>query len=195
MNAHGAAILANPHPCGHIVYPYTDENLVGQAVCLFASAGIRDGEGVILIMTACHCDTIKLRLQVEGYNVAAYERSGRLTCVTTEELLARFMVDGTLNEDLFRSTISGLIDRARASVSNGHPGKVRVFGEMVSQLRSTNLVATTRLEELWNEVINEHSVSLLCTYALHNADDHIPKALIELHSHNIERESSVVQKA
>jgi hypothetical protein len=105
------------------------------------------------------------------------------------------MVDGTLNEDLFRSTISGLIDRARASVSDGHPGKVRVFGEMVSQLRSTNLVATTRLEELWNEVINEHSVSLLCTYALHNADDHLPKALIELHSHNIERESSVVQKA
>jgi hypothetical protein len=35
----------------------------------------------------------------------------------------------------------------------------------------------------------------LCTYALHNADDHLPKALIELHSHNIERESSVVQKA
>jgi len=40
------------------------------------------------------------------------------------------MVDGTLNEDLFRSTIGALIDRARASVSNGCPGKVRIFGEM-----------------------------------------------------------------
>lgn len=41
----------NPHyhPCGHIVYPYTDETLVWQAVCLFACAGQRDGEGVILI--------------------------------------------------------------------------------------------------------------------------------------------------
>src|ERR1700674_4165005 len=104
MNTKGAAILADPHPRGHIVYPYTDENLVGQAVCLFASAGIRDGEGGILIMTADHCDLIKLRLQVEGYNVAAYEHSGRLTCVTSEYLLARFMTDGTLNEDLFRST-------------------------------------------------------------------------------------------
>jgi hypothetical protein len=72
-------------------------------------------------------------------------------------------------------------------VSNGHPPKVRVFGEMVSQLRSSDLTATTRLEELWNEVTNNHSVALLCTYALHHADDHIPRSLIALHSHNIER--------
>lgn len=55
MNFYGAAVLANPHPCGQIVYLYTDENLVGQAVCLFSSAGIRDWEGVILIMAADHC--------------------------------------------------------------------------------------------------------------------------------------------
>ena len=193
MNAQGAAILANPHPCGHIVYPYTDENLVGQAVCLFASAGIRDGEGVILIMTADHCEPIKLRLRVEGFDVAAYERSGQLTCIATEELLARFMAGGTLDEDLFRSTVSDMIARARVSMSNGHPAKVRVFGEMVSQLRNTDLTATTRLEELWNEVIKEHSVSLLCTYALHNAGDHIPSALRDLHSHSIEREFSARQ--
>jgi hypothetical protein len=193
MNAHGAAILANPHPCGHIVYPCTDENLVGQAVCLFASAGIRDGEGVILIMGADRREPIKLRLQVEGYNVEAYERSGQLTCISTDDLLARFMVDGTLDEDLFRSTIGGLIDRAKASRGSRHSGKVRIFGEMVSQLRNTDLTATTRLEELWNDVIKQHSVSLLCTYALHNADDHIPQALVDLHSHSLERESSFVQ--
>src|SRR4026207_560130 len=123
MNANGAAILINPHPCGHIVYPYTDEGLVGQAVCLFASAGFRDRDGVILIISADHCESIKLRLAVEGFDVAALERSGQLTCVTTEELLAKFLVDGTLNEDLFRYTIGELVDRARASVSNGSPGK------------------------------------------------------------------------
>ena len=132
---------------------------------------------------------------MEGCNIAAYERSGQLACVTTEDLLARFMVDGTLHEDLFCSTIGGLIDRVRASVGNGPPAKVRIFGEMVSQLRSTNVTATTRLEELWNKTIDEHSVSLLCTYALHHADDHIPQALIKLHSHNIERESNAFQNA
>jgi len=190
MNTKGAAILTDPHPCGHIVYPYTDENLVGQAVCLFASAGLRNGEGVILIMTDAHCEPIKLRLQVEGFNVEHYERSGQLTCVTTDDLLGKFMTGDGLDEEMFRSAIGNLIDHARAALSNGHLGKVRIFGEMVSQLRTTDLTATTRLEELWNEVINNHAVSLLCTYALHNAQDHVPQLLIALHSDNIEREKS-----
>ncbi len=190
MNPNGVAILTNPHPCGHIVYPYTDENLVGQAVCLFASAGLRDGEGVVLIMAKGHCEPIRLRLHSEGFDVEAYERSGQLACVTTEDLLEKFMARGRLDEGIFRSTIGRFIDRAKASVSDGYPGKVRIFGEMVSQLRTTDLIATTRLEELWDEVIKNHSVSLLCTYALYNAHDYIPQSLIALHSHNIEREKS-----
>jgi len=185
MNANGAAILSNPHPCGHIVYPYTDEDLVGQAVCLFTTAGLRAREGVILIMTTSHYETIKLRLRLEGIPIDAYEHSGQLICVTTEEMLAKFMAVGLLDEDLFKSTIRSLIERAKASAGNGHSRPVRVFGEMVSQLRATNLAATTRLEELWNEVIEEHSVALLCTYALHKADDHIPPLLTELHSHDL----------
>ncbi len=195
MNANGVAILTHPHPCSHIVYPYTDEGLVGQAVCLFASAGLRDREGVILIMSAEHCESIKLRLQLEGIDTEAYERSGQLICVKSEDLLAQFMPEGVLNEGLFKSTIGGLIDRAKASVSNGRRPMVRLFGEMVSQLRYENLTATTRLEELWNEVIRDHAVALLCTYALHDAGDHMPEELIHLHSHSIERESSITQNA
>jgi hypothetical protein len=193
MNPNGAALLTNPHPCGHIVYPYTDEGLVGQAVCLFASAGLRNQEGVVLIITHAHCEPIKLRLQMEGFNIEALERSGQLVCADAEDLLRRFVNDRRIDEDVFKSVIGGLILHAKASVNNGHPAKVRVFGEMVSQLRHTDVTATNRLEELWNEVIDEHSVALLCTYAMHDADDHIPASLIALHSHNIERESSVAQ--
>jgi hypothetical protein len=146
-------------------------------------------------MSADHCESIKLRLQLEGISTEAYELSGQLMCVTAEDLLAKFMPNGTLDEALFKSTIGRFIERARASastnVSNGHSGRVRLFGEMVSQLRGKDLKATTRLEELWNEVIEEHSVALLCTYALNSADDHVPGALLDLHSQSIERESTV----
>jgi MEDS: MEthanogen/methylotroph, DcmR Sensory domain len=196
MNARGASLLANPHPCGHIVYPYTDEGLVGQAVCLFASAGLRDGDGVILIMSADHCESIKIRLQLEGLNTESYERSGQLICVIAEDLLAKFVPDKVLDEALFKSTIGGLINQVRAGLPNEQSAKVRVFGEMVSQLYSNkDLTATTRLEELWNEVIEEHSVALLCTYALDHASDRLPEALIQLHSESIERELSAVKKA
>jgi MEDS: MEthanogen/methylotroph, DcmR Sensory domain len=189
MNANAAAILVNPHPCAHIVYPYTDEGLVGQAVCLFASAGLKNGEGVILIMTQDHCKPIKLRLQVEGFNTDFYERRGQLICATSEELLAEFMKGGSLDEELFRSTVRKLVTEARASATKwGHPGQVRVFGEMVSQLRDSDPVATTRLEQLWGEAIKEHSVALLCTYSLCDADDHIADHLVALHTHSIQRD-------
>jgi len=193
MNARGASLLTNPHPCGHIVYPYTDEGLVGQAVCLFASAGLRDGDGVILIMSADHRESIKVRLQLEGINTETYERSGQLICLTTEELLAKFIPGGVLDEGVFKSTIDGLIQQVKRRVDDGPASKVRVFGEMVSQLRNQNLTATTRLEELWNEVVDEHSIALLCTYALDHANDHMPEALVDLHSHSIERDSRLVR--
>ena len=79
--------------------------------------------------------------------------------------------------------------KLRRGVMGSHL-RVRVFGEMVSQLRSTNLAATTKLEELWDEVIKEHSVALLCTYVLEHASDHLPEALMAIHSHSIEREAA-----
>jgi len=186
MNAKCAAILVDPHPCCHIVYPYTDENLGSQAVCLFASSGIRQGEGVILIMARSHCNPINRLLEAEGFNVSSLQKAGKLTSIVADDLLSCIMVDGVLDENLFKATIGAIINRARASTSNGHQSKVRIFGEMVSLLWNANLAATTRLEELWNGVIDIYDVSILCTYALRGtAHDTLPESLIALHSHNI----------
>jgi len=190
MTAAGAEILSHPHPCGHIIYPYTDEGLVGQAVALFASAGIRDEEGVVLIMSRDHCESIRLRLQLEGIDSTAYERTGQLTCVIAEELLASFLRNGVIDEDLFRSNLDTLINRAKYGGTESRK-RVRIFGEMVSQLRFKDVDATARLEELWNEVIDRHKVALLCTYALLDPGDRVSEKLKSLHSHNIERERDV----
>jgi hypothetical protein len=186
MNASGASILTNPHPCGHIVYPYTDEGLLGQAVSLFTSAGLRDGDGVILIISSEHCESIKFRLQLEGISAAAYEATGQLVCVIAEDLLRTFVSNDTLDEQVFRTTIAELITRTKMTATP--PRRVRVFGEMVSELRTKDVAATTRLEELWNAVVQEHAVSLLCTYALYHPGDGIPSAIVHLHTQNIERE-------
>ena len=56
-------------------------------------------------MTHAHCEPIKLRLHVEGFNIEALERSGRLICADAEELLGRFVMDGRIDEDVFKSVI------------------------------------------------------------------------------------------
>jgi hypothetical protein len=183
MNAKASALLTDPHPCGHIVYPYAEEGLVGQAVCLYASAGLRNGEGVVLILTAAHYDSILLRLTTEGFNVQELQKSRRLNCVRAEDLLADFMVDGVPDKKLFHAAVGKLIARARSATGKGWLGLVRVFGEMVSLLWNRDLGATVSLEEMWNEVIEKHRVPLLCTYEL-NGHENIPAGLRRLHTHS-----------
>jgi uncharacterized protein YoaH (UPF0181 family) len=183
MNAQGASILANPQPCGHIVYPYNDESQVAEAVCLFVSAGFRKGEAVLLVMTEAHCDPILERLERDGFAVDALTKSGQLICEEAAKLLASFMFDGIIDDYAFKSKIGGMIERAKAA-GGGRP--VRVFGEMVSLTWQSKQRATERLEELWNEVIQEQSVPLLCAYALAGTKpDAFPKSLPACHSHTL----------
>src|ERR1700688_4010048 len=186
MNIKSAAILTNPQPGSHIVYPYTDENLVSQAVCLYASAGLRNNEGVVLIMSRGHCEPIMDRLKGEGFDVDKRQSSGQLACVVAEEMLPRLMVDGMPDATRFKALIGPIIDRSRVSMSNGHQAPVRVFGEMVSLLLENNLAAATRLEEIWNEAIDAYSISLMCTYTLcGTSHEALPEPLVALHSHNL----------
>ena|SRR5579863_6372999 len=186
MNATAASILADPHPCAHIVYPYTDEAHVTEAVCLFTSAGLRKSEAVPLIMTKDHRDAIRKRLAKDGFNLAALERTGQLRFIDAEELLSTFMVNGAPDSSLFENSVRKIIDQAKVSSGSRPHRKVRVFGEMVSLLWNANPGAAQALEELWNKAITIHSVSLLCTYALGgNAIASFPQSLLTCHSHNL----------
>jgi len=186
MNAKGAAILANPHPCGHIVYPYTDETQVAEAVCLFASAGLRKSEAVVLVMTADHREPIRHRLEQEGFNLKQLERAGQLICEDAKDLLSTFLFDGIIDELVFKTKLGTLIEQAKASGGNRTYRPVRVFGEMVDLLWKSNLRTTQRLEELWNEVIDAHAVPLLCAYSLAGTKPlELPAPLLTCHSHAI----------
>ena len=63
---------------------------------------------------------------------------------------------------------------------------VRVFGEMVDLLWQSDARITQRIEELWNEVIEAHSVPLLCGYSLAGIKPGtFPQALVDCHSHDL----------
>ena len=67
MNLRSSEMLSNPQQCGHILYTYTEESQVTEAVCLFAGAGLRRGEAVLLVMAEAHREPI---LQGSGMKVS-----------------------------------------------------------------------------------------------------------------------------
>jgi hypothetical protein len=181
MNVRSSEMLSNPQRCGHILYTYTEESQVTEAVCLFAGAGLRKGEAVILVMAETHREPIIQGLRNEGFDLEAVAASGQLVCTGAEALLSSFMFDGVIDEHLFKTKIRAMISHARA----GDPLRpVRVFGEMVNFIWRSRQGATERLEELWNDVIREYSVPLLCAYGLAGSTaGSFPPALTACHSH------------
>lgn len=188
MNAKSLEMLVNP-PCdARIVYSYTEESQVAEAVGVFAIAGIRKNEAILLLMTEAHYDPILRRLRSGGLDVDALTASGQLVCETAESLLSSFMVGGIIDEMICESKLGGLIGKAKASVEGR---SVRVFAEMVSLIWQSRLGATERLERLWNEMIRKHTVPLLCAYAMAgNGMDALPVALRKCHSHHLDSRES-----
>jgi KaiC/GvpD/RAD55 family RecA-like ATPase len=158
-----------------------------EAVALFAGSGLENDEGVIIIATESHCELVKHRLQSKGFDMKRLQQTNQFICAVAQDVLARFMVDGMPDPDLFRATVDQLIEKARKSPGNAPRRRIRLFGEMVSLLWRVDVLAAARLEELWNQAIAEHSVSLLCAYALDRGRyGYLPDALVDAHSHSLE---------
>ena len=162
MDSRTSWILANPH-LSHIVYPYTDDRRLVDAVGFYASNGLAKEGVVILIVTEAHRYAIKRYLKADG-NVEALEASGQLLFLDAAELMSTFMVEGILYPTLFKANIRQLIERVRHGEQTGRNREVRLFGEMVSLLWPANSAAAERLEALENEVVKEYSIPILCAY-------------------------------
>jgi hypothetical protein len=179
------SLLTTPTPGQHIAQLYSARQFLARAVGQFIGDGLRQGDAVIVIATPSHWRAILHRLEASDLDVARFHRGGQLVVRDAEDTLAGFMMNGALDRDRFRAVIGGALDAIRAA---GFV-RVRAFGEMVDILRRTDLDATIRLEELWNEVLVERGIALLCGYSLDAFDPEIYRGVLQqvsrVHSHLI----------
>jgi KaiC/GvpD/RAD55 family RecA-like ATPase len=159
-------------------------------VSLYAGHGLGKGEGVILVATVAHLEGVEARLSASGFDLGDLKAWGQLTTFDAARLLSRFFVDGHIDGERFRTTVADVITQARGG---GRFPRLRVYGEMVNLLWRANPAATRQLEELWNEAIERHDVSLLCGYRVEAAETsaHFPWDLRALHSHLIPVEAAL----
>ncbi len=76
------------------------------------------------------------------------------------KLLAKFMVNGLPDKDLFIENVGSLIEKADRART-----PIRAYGEMVALLwKQGNKDGVIQLESLWNELAETYSFSLFCAY-------------------------------
>jgi hypothetical protein len=178
-------LIVEPLARDHFVQVYRDERVLVEAVSLFAGAALGRNEAVILVATREHGEAVEQSLARDGFEVALLKTWGQLSVLDAQQVLAEFMVDNSIDEARFKSVVGGLVASVKSS---GRYRQVRIYGEMVDLLWSENLPAASRLEELWNGVIQEHSISLFCAYCLTpdgKAERVFPPSIRALHTHLI----------
>ncbi len=158
-------LLSKDMPRGHVVQFYESDDFLYEAVASFLVAGLHAGQPVLVVATEPHREGIRQRLAVHGYEVPSLGRSGAVTFVDAETMLATFVADGNVDARLFNRELEARL----ASCRQGRDGTtVRVFGEMVDVLwRDGRADAALRLEELWTEAAAKESFALLCGHHHH----------------------------
>jgi hypothetical protein len=172
--------LAEPLGLDHLVHVYEDHASLVDALAIYAGAGLRKGEAVVLLVTRAHAAAVRGRMQADGFEPADLERWGQLCVLDAGDVLEELTLDGLPDADQFRLICASLIADARAASRNG---RVRLGGEIVNLLwRMGQEQAAVEMESLWNEAIATHGVPLLCAYHVEEGGS-LPEALCEAHTH------------
>jgi DcmR-like sensory protein len=169
----------------HVALVYAEPGFLVRAVSGFIADGLRKGEGALVIATSFHWQAIASRLRERGFDVDVLTARGQLQALDAATCLRSFLVGGVPDRDRFWTTIGPVVASIRAA---GY-SPLRAFGEMVDVLRRDDPAGAIALEQLWNERIAAHGLTLLCGYSFDNFDRHVHHGLLQgvsaEHSHLI----------
>jgi hypothetical protein len=162
MNPGWQDVLGKLEAGDHVAQVYNDPDFLMAAIGHFVAAGLRKGEGVVLIMRSPNWAALQERLRATGVDFAGAAARGQLIQHDADEMLGSLMKGGMPDREAFTEVIGDVLEEARASYT-----EVRAFGEMVDILwQRGHRVGALHLEELWNELIRDRGFSLFCAYAM-----------------------------
>ena len=156
-----------------------------RAVADFLAAGARAGQPLIVIATEPHRKAFMTALRERDLDPDELLSGREAIWLDARETLNAFMDGEIPNRELFMATVGSVFERV---LRKRHYRIVRGYGEMVDLLAQYgNLEGAVLLEELWNELAEKYSYSLLCGYSfnnfLHETGAHGVRRVCEHHTH------------
>ena len=159
----------------HIVQLFDSASSLADTVADFLERGRANDAYLLVVARADHWAETMLRLEARGFPVADAIAGLRLRVFDAATTLASFFRSGRIERELFDRTVG---DTVRQQSMHG---PVWVYGEMVDLLAEQGLFAEAEsLEHLWNALLQECSVHLLCGYQSTRFTDQ--KAMNALHA-------------
>ena len=178
-------------PQVHSVHFYDSHDSLIDRLCGIVSSGLLIGNSVLMVCTEEHRRQLVKELERLEIDVRDYARKGRFSICDATEMLAKFMVDGVPEANLFSSSMGRLLMQAKKAARSRAQG-LTVFGEMVAVLwENGNKSGALALEELWNRTMEEKAFHLHCAYPswLFSESETEMQHICQVHSHVLEAAS------
>lgn len=148
-------------PSNHLVQIYENDDVILESLEGFVESGFKAGESVIIIATEEHLYALNKRIKARGIDIEKLQTTHQYTPLNAQDTLAKFMINGWPDDDLFMETVKVVISLARGKDKR----KVRAYGEMVAILWGQgHNGATVQLEHLWNKFCATEAFCLFCAY-------------------------------
>ncbi|HXE62044.1 MAG TPA: MEDS domain-containing protein [Bryobacteraceae bacterium] len=183
MTPKTAALLADPPPRTHMVYPYGNFDQIVPVVARFAGEGIARSESIVLMVTDEHRQAITERLVQASLDAHVLEGQRRLIFLDAAE---NTLLHDAPNPAAFDALVGAAV---RQGIASPPSGKVPVCGKTVNDLCSCGSAeAAVQMEELWNSLDASHYVPVLCGYsldALRPVGQGLRDRLVHAHNHDL----------
>jgi len=163
--------------CDHCVQIYENDDIFFSALEAYVSAGLRQGEAVILIATGAHLKLLEERLAHDNVDIPAAMARDQYIALDAEAAIKNFMDDDWPDEERFYAFVSALLGRVRPR----YP-KVRAFGEMVALMWAKGQIrATIQLEHMWARLCKSEQFSLFCAYPRSGFVQNAQESIMDVH--------------
>ncbi len=147
----------------HFAQLHQSPKTLADAVTIYLQAGLRRGNGVVVIASPRHTDLFLTCLRADGLDPSTCLKSGQLELHDAELMLRKCMRNDMPDWEDFRRAMAAIFERVRAFGR----GTTRAYEEMVSLLwKEGKPLAAIRFEEYWNELARLYPFSMFCTYML-----------------------------
>ena len=157
-------VLERPEPDGHLVQFYDSDGSLGQSAGRFLFRGFAQSDGLMVIADAWHRELLRDYLEDMRVDTVSAEERGQLLFLDARRTLDSFMRHGQPVWTLFKAAIGNSMALVRPRAETGG---LRAYGEMVGLLWDAGqYMAAVRLEQYWNKLLGDASVSLFCGYRL-----------------------------
>lgn len=152
----------------HFAQFYKDDHYIVNSIAEYVIHGLKSGDACIVVADGVRLTEIEHLIGGFIPDLDQAKSDGSYSRLEARETLSRIMKADEPDAAAFFSVIGPLVERAAA-----RGRQVRIYGEMVGLLCSQqNYPAAIKLEELWNDLKNDHSFSLFCGYPMAELEDH-----------------------